>query len=251
MIEVTARQPGSMARVLLVEDELDIQDLMALHLRRAGHDVLAVGDGDEALRVLASEGPFDLVVLDWMLPGATGLEVTRSIRASSEGGAWLPILMVTARMEAADIVAGLEAGADDYVTKPFEIPVLLARVRALLRRAELLRARGGEAGSFLTTTPEPVIDSGSLRIDPGAHEVRCDGTLILLTPSEFKLLLALARSQGKVLTRDQLIAAVQGSGVTVVDRAVDTHVFGLRKKLGLCSERIETVRGVGYRFRSE
>jgi two-component system phosphate regulon response regulator PhoB len=171
-----------------------------------------------------------------MLPGTSGLELARRLRQASPGA---PVLMVTARTEAADIVAGLEAGADDYLTKPFEIPVLLARVRALLRRAQAAPAEA---------MPE-TLEVGGLRIDLRAHEVRCDGHPVALTHSEFRLLTALMRESGRVLTRQRLIERVQGQGVVVVDRAVDTHVFGLRKKLGACGEVIETVRGVGYRVR--
>lgn len=239
-------------RILVVEDEQDIQELITLHMRREGYQVEAVADGEEALkrlrRPLPGEPlPFDIILLDWMLPGMSGLEITRALRASANGKT-IPILMVTARMEATDIVLGLEAGADDYVTKPFEIPVLLARVRALIRRASLAAnpdaaAAQSEEGGLST------IRLGELVIDPNAYEVRCGKEQLSLTPSEFKLLLALAQNQGRVLTRDQLIDAVQGIGVTVVDRAIDTHIFGLRKKLSACSDWIETVRGIGYRIK--
>ncbi|MBL7716513.1 MAG: response regulator transcription factor [Bdellovibrionales bacterium] len=245
--------------MLVVEDEQDIQELITLHLRREGYQVEAVADGEEALkrlrRPLPGEAlPYDVILLDWMLPGMSGLEITRALRAS-ESGKIIPILMVTARMEAADIVLGLEAGADDYVTKPFEIPVLLARVRALIRRATITHAlsQGETLGAGLGTKAGEAglktIQLGDLVIDPNAYEVRCGKEPLSLTPSEFKLLLALAQNQGRVLTRDQLIDAVQGIGVTVVDRAIDTHIFGLRKKLSNCSDWIETVRGIGYRIK--
>jgi two-component system phosphate regulon response regulator PhoB len=234
------------ARLMLVEDELDIQDLIALHLKREGYTVDCVADGEEALRKLRKQDPslaYDLLVLDWMLPGASGLDITRALRGMDTTRN-LPILMVTARMETTDIVLGLEAGADDYVTKPFEIPVLMARVRTLLRRS--LRDRDAEPADT-----DGVIHLGPLTIDSNAYEVKCGADPIQLTPSEFKLLHALAQNKGRVLTRDRLIDCVQGAGVTVVDRAIDTHVFGLRKKLGACSDVIETVRGVGYRVRGE
>jgi two-component system phosphate regulon response regulator PhoB len=148
--------------------------------------------------------------------------------------------MVTARAHASDIVLGLEMGADDYLTKPFELPVFLARVRALLRRA---KASSGVPSRRLTI--------GELSVDLDTYKVSCGKKELQLTPSEFKLLVALMRSQGRVLTREMLIDMVQGEGVTVVDRAIDTHVFGLRKKLGRCAELIETIRGVGYRIRTE
>lgn len=232
-------------RILLVEDELDIQDLICLHLKREGYLVEAVADGEQAVNVLRKDSAFDLLVLDWMLPGMSGLDITRAVR-ENPALRLVPILMVTARMEATDIVRGLEAGADDYVTKPFEVPVLMARVRALLRRMQTATST-----ATLPASSDSWIRMGNLRIHPDAYEVKCGDDPISLTPSEFKLLLTLAQNRGRVLTRDRLIDAVQGVGVTVVDRAIDTHVFGLRKKLCDCSEVIETVRGVGYRVRGE
>jgi DNA-binding response OmpR family regulator len=231
-------------RILLVEDEADIRELIRMRLEREGYAVTEAGDGEVALRLLKGGEPFDLHLFDWMLPRMSGLELTRTLRAAPLASR-APVLMVTARNEAADVVAGLEAGADDYVTKPFEIPVLLARVRALLRRASL--ATAGRAGG---PTEGGVLELGALRLDLGTYEVRCGAESVSLTPSEFKLLAALLQNQGRVLTRQQLIDLVQGVGVSVVDRAVDTHVFGLRKKLGACGDLIETVRGVGYRVRT-
>jgi two-component system phosphate regulon response regulator PhoB len=149
--------------------------------------------------------------------------------------------MVTARVEPADVVLGLEAGADDYVTKPFEIPVFLARVRALLRRG----------GAKQPAPPQHIHTLAGLRVDESSYEVKMDGKPIQLTHSEFKLLLALIKNQGRVLTRASLIDLVQGSDVSVIDRTIDTHVFGLRKKLGQYGDLIETVRGVGYRVKVE
>lgn len=228
-------------RILVVEDEDEIRELIALHLKRDGHEVDAVSTAEEASGLM-NGGAYDLLALDWMLPGASGVEMARNVRKNQDR---LPaILMVTAKTEASDIVEGLEAGADDYLTKPFEPSVLIARVRALLRRNR--RGAGGEekqAGARVRL--------GALWIDPGTYEVKCGDQPISLTPSEFKLLLALADSRGRVLTRDSLIAQVQGEGVSVVGRTVDTHVFGLRKKLGSCADVIETVRGVGYRVKAE
>jgi len=233
--------------ILIVEDETDIRELMVLHLAREGYQVEAVADGEAGMRRATQAlgqpktGALDLLILDWMLPGVSGIEIAKTIRKEhADPGA--PILMVTARVEPADIVLGLEAGADDYVTKPFEIPVFLARVRALLRRA----AQGGSARKS-----SGVHELAGLWLNENTYGVKVDQEPIQLTHSEFKLLLALIKNGGRVLTRSALIDMVQGSDVSVVDRTIDTHVFGLRKKLGKYGELIETVRGVGYRVKPE
>jgi two-component system phosphate regulon response regulator PhoB len=227
-------------RVLVVEDETEIRDLIALHLKREGHQVEAVSSAEDALTLLEKKH-FELVALDWMLPGASGVDVLQRVRRMKDRSD-LAILMVTAKAEAEDIVEGLEAGADDYLTKPFEPTVLLARVRALLRRNRRanLAEKSGE---------HSVLRVGGLSLCPDTYEVKCNDEPILLTPSEFKLLHALVLNRGRVLTRDSLIEQVQGEGVSVVGRTVDTHVFGLRKKLGSCADVIETVRGIGYRVK--
>lgn len=226
--------------VLVVEDESEIRDLICLHLLREGFAVDEAVTGEQALARIF-EKDYDLLILDWMLPSHSGLDITRMIRAKEQFRE-LPILMVTARAENEDIVLGLESGADDYLTKPFDPTVLKARVHALLRRRNFLH-RQKEA------VQSAELDLGELSINTETYDVRCHGERISLTPSEFKLLVALAMSRGKVLTRDSLIEHVQGEGVSVVGRTVDTHVFGLRKKLGACSEILETVRGVGYRVK--
>jgi two-component system phosphate regulon response regulator PhoB len=228
-----------MLRALIVEDERDVRELMSLHLKREGVDVVAVENGEEALRQLGVE-KFALVILDWMLPGVSGLEICKRLRSSGSAER-VSILMVTARADSADVIAGLDAGADDYITKPFELPVFLARVRALKRRYE-----AGAGGA----KPARKLQNGNLTIDLEAYEVFCGGQQLQLTPSEFKLLSALMQNEGRALSRERLIDLVQGENVTVVDRAIDTHVFGLRKKLGACSDVIETIRGVGYRVRA-
>lgn len=231
------------ARILLVEDEEDIRSLMAIHLARNGLRADEAANGEEALRLMQG-GDYQLFIFDWMLPGMSGLELTQAVRKT---GSRAPVLMVTAKVEPADIVFALESGADDYVTKPFEVPVFLARVRALLRRSALAASGSGDA-SLAAASPSE-LKLGDIRIDLEAHQVRCGDEEVLVTLSEFKLLSALVQNQGKVLTRNKLIDLIQGSGVSVVDRTVDTHVFGLRKKLGACGDRIETVRGVGYRVK--
>jgi two-component system phosphate regulon response regulator PhoB len=236
------------SRVLVIEDEADVRDLIVLHLKREGFEVTAVEDGEKAMKTLDTFTP-DLAVVDWMLPGMSGLDVTKWLRDSrNERSATklVPILMVTARADSADIVRGLESGADDYVTKPFEIPVFLARVRSLLRRSKQM------------LTPETSANAkrlkvGTLELDTETYDVSVTTPSgverLQLTPSEFKLLKALMLNQGRVLSRDRLIELVQGEGVSVVDRAIDTHVFGLRKKMGPHADFVETIRGVGYRMK--
>ncbi|NDD92961.1 DNA-binding response regulator [bacterium] len=228
-----------MSRVLVIEDEKDIQDLLLLHLKREGLEVEAVSDGQAAWDLLQKK-PFDLALVDWMLPGeVSGLELTRLLRAQPRYRP-LAVLMLTARASDSDVIAGLEMGADDYVTKPFEIPVLMARVRALLRRVQ-------ELASSQALSAE-VFELDGLKLSTVTHEVALHGRRLELTPYEFKLLLCLIKNAGRVLTRDALIQEVQGSGVKVIDRAIDTHIFGLRKKLGKEFDHIEAIRGVGYRI---
>ena len=231
---------SGMATILLVEDAHELAGLVARELTAAGYRVLRAADGRAALDLHARELP-DLVVLDWMLPGLDGLDVLRELRRSSA----TPVLMLTARGEEADRVIGLEVGADDYLPKPFGMRELLARVRALLRRAELLRQtltadRGGDA--------DPV-GYGPLRLDPARHLATLDGAALELTPNEFALLHLLLRHPGRAFSRAYLLDAVWGEDYVGGDRAVDNAVLRLRKKLGPTGEAIETVWGVGYRLR--
>lgn len=254
-MEVAAMNLSSSQNILIVEDEGDVRDLIAIHLKRAGHKVTAVSSVEEARGAFAvsrSGGAtkIDLVVLDWMLPGASGVEFCRELRRQGSRGE-VAVLMLTAKSEPQDIVEGLDAGADDYLPKPFESSVLIARVRALSRRLKLPESAAPSTGQVGTKAVFETIRLGGLSLYPETYEVKCGQEPILLTPSEFKLLMALAKSQGRVLTRDSLISQVQGDGVSVVGRTVDTHVFGLRKKLGSCADVIETVRGVGYRVKPE
>lgn len=232
------------SRVLVIEDEADVRDLIVLHLKREGYEVISVDDGEKGVKHLEASAPvIDLAIVDWMLPGMSGLDVTRWVRESKSV---LPILMVTARADSADIVRGLESGADDYVTKPFEIPVFLARARSLLRRGKQLSLQH-TSGSAVSN----LLRMGELELNGDSYDVSVGEEKLNLTPSEFKLLQALMQNQGRVLSRDRLIELVQGEGVTVVDRAIDTHIFGLRKKLGTHADFVETIRGVGYRMKSE
>jgi len=231
--------PTAQSRVLVIEDEADVRELIVLHLKRENFLVEFAEDGEKGVKLLEGQ-KFDLAVVDWMLPGVmSGLDVTKFITAAGRNS--IPVLMVTARADSADIVSGLESGADDYVTKPFEIPVFLARVRALLRRSKSLES----------SEKQKIYKVGNLSLDTESYGVLVDGEKLNLTPSEFKLLKALMLNQGRVLSRDKLIELVQGEGVSVVDRAIDTHVFGLRKKMGSASDFIETIRGVGYRMKSD
>ena len=222
--------------VLVVDDEEDILELVEYNLAKDGYRVTCVATGEEALAEARLSAP-DLVVLDLMLPGVDGHEVCRRLKQSPKT-ANIPVLMLTAKGEEGDVVAGLELGADDYVTKPFSPRVLRARVRAVLRRA----AR--EAPS-----DQAVIEAHGIVINPGRHEVRVAGEPATLTYTEFRLLHFLARRPGWVFTRQQIIDAVRGEDYPVTDRAVDVQVVGLRKKLGDHAHCVETVRGVGYRFK--
>jgi DNA-binding response OmpR family regulator len=226
-----------MATILIVEDERDLNNLIRSHLEEAGHRVLQAFDGQSAIFHASQEHP-DLVILDWMLPRLDGLEVCRRIRRESIA----PILMLTARAEEIDRVLGLEVGADDYLTKPFSIRELLARVRALLRRVEL-----DQAGQAEEAAPA-VLQAGALQVDLAAHAVSVEGQPVELAPKEFDLLEVLVRHPGRAFAREYLVEKVWGYDANGSDRTVDTHVLRLRKKLGRVGERIETVWGVGYRF---
>ena len=225
-----------MATILVAEDERDLNNLVRRHLEDEGHRVVQAFDGPSAVLAVQRERP-DLVILDWMLPRLDGLEVCRRVRRESI----VPILMLTARSEEIDRVLGLEVGADDYLTKPFSIRELLARVRAMLRRVELLS--GGQA-----EPAPPVLAAGPLRVDLAQHVASVDGRPLELTPKEFDLLALLVRNPGRAFGRDYLLEKVWGYEYGGFDRTVDTHVLRLRKKLGPIGERIETVWGIGYRF---
>jgi len=224
-------------RILVVDDEEDILELVKYNLEKDGYRVTCVATGEQALETIRSEIP-DAIVLDLMLPGQDGLDVCRKIKGSQDTSA-IPIVMLTAKGEDADIVTGLELGADDYVTKPFSPRVLLARVRAVLRR----RNKGGGEEESL------IIAVGELTINPARHEVKVKGEPTTLTATEFRILQYLARRPGWVFTRDQIISAVKGEDYPVTERSVDVQIVSLRKKLGDSGNLIETVRGVGYRFK--
>ena len=222
--------------ILVVDDEEDILELVRHHVEREGYETICVETGEEAMREVRSERP-DLIVLDLLLPGLDGLEVCRRLKGDPET-ARIPIVMLTAKGEESDIVAGLELGADDYITKPFSPKVLMARVRAVLRRK-----------SRQPVDESQPVEAHDVLIHPGRHEVVVDGEEVDLTYTEFRILHFLARRPGWVFTRHQIIDAVRGQGYPVTDRSVDFHIATLRKKLGDAADYIETVRGVGYRFK--
>lgn len=222
--------------ILVVEDEEDILELVTYNLSKEGYQVRGAVSGEEGLKSVRSNPP-GLIVLDLMLPGVDGLEVCRRLKADPRL-AQIPVVMLTAKGEEADVVAGLELGADDYITKPFSPRVLMARIKAVLRRRAATPPDEGET-----------VGIRDLVIHPGRHEVLLSGRPVELTATEFRILHFLARSPGWVFTRYQIVNAVHGEDYPVTDRSVDVQVFGLRKKLGPAGKYIETVRGVGYRFK--
>jgi len=231
----------SRARILVVEDDPDIRELMAHWLGREGYEVVQAATAEAGLASAAASPP-DLVVLDVMLPGMDGLEALRRLKAEPTT-ARTPVLMASARGEDPDVVAGLELGADDYVTKPFSPRVLVARVRAALRR------RAESSATHADAPADAPLERGDIALHATRHELRVAGAPVELTATEFALLELLMREPGRVFSRARIIDAVRGGDYPVTDRAVDVHVLALRKKLGARGEFIETVRGVGYRFR--
>jgi two-component system, OmpR family, alkaline phosphatase synthesis response regulator PhoP len=227
--------------VLVVEDEEDIRELVSYNLAKEGYQVAGVASGEDALTAVESKLP-DLILLDIMLPGLDGLRVCRKLKGNPKFES-IPIIMLTAKGEEPDIVAGLNMGADDYITKPFSPKVLLARVQAVLRRAE------AEHDVSPDEQEGEVVEIRDLLIHPGRHEVLVGGDPVELTATEFKLLHFLAQRPGWVFTRQQILDGVHGDNYAITDRAVDVQVVGLRRKLGPVGSCIETVRGVGYRFK--
>lgn len=228
---------GLKQQILIVEDEEDLRELVRYHLEREHFSVEEAGSGEQGLDCALQKKP-DLILLDLMLPGKGGLQVCRELKQNKVTGD-IPVVMMTAKGEESDIVTGLELGAEDYIVKPFSPKVLVARVKAVLRRK--------------TATPQPkagdVISIHNLVIHPGRHEVTVDGKPVDLTASEFGIVHFLARRPGWVFTRYQIVDAVHGDDYPVTERSVDVQIVGLRKKLKTAGDLIETVRGVGYRFR--
>ena len=223
-------------KILVVDDEEDILELVRYNLSREGYKILCAASGEEGLKTARAENP-DLIVLDLMLPGIDGLDVARRLK-SDDNTRKIRIVMLTAKGEESDIVTGLELGAQDYITKPFSAKVLVARVRAVLRR-DIKDAPGDEEA----------LSVHEITIHPGRHEVLVDDNPLQLTFTEFGILNLLARRPGWVFTRNQIVDAVRGDDYFVTDRSVDVQIVGLRKKLGKAGKHIETVRGVGYRLK--
>ncbi len=228
--------------ILIVDDEEDILELIKFNLLREGYHVTAVMTGEEAVKVVKNE-KVNLIVLDLMLPGIDGFEVTRQIKNSPDISD-VPIIMLTAKGEESDVVTGLELGADDYIAKPFSPKIFIARVKTTLRR-KVPRNLNEDA-----VTPEQ-IRIFDIVIDSGKYKVNVSGTDIDLTYSEFNTLLFLARRPGWVFSRQQMMNAIHGDNYAVTERSIDVQIVGLRKKLGDHGKFIETVRGIGYRFKEE
>jgi DNA-binding response OmpR family regulator len=223
------------AKILVIEDEQDIRDLISFQLKSEGHTVIAVESADKAVSLLEREESIDLFIIDWMLPGSmNGLEFTKKLR-SQKAYSETPVMMITALTQPENIVAGLDAGADDYITKPFDIMVLQARIRVQLRDA--------------VTSNKDLLDFDILKIELSKCRVYVENEEIHLTSTEFKILQMLSQKPGHVFTRDQFISSIQGEQVYVTGRTIDTHIAGLRKKLGAAANMIETIRGIGYRFK--
>lgn len=223
--------------ILVVDDERDIVDLLAFNLRRAGFEVSTAFSGRQALDAVFKRTP-DLVILDVMLPEISGTDVARQIR-TQPGTGHVPIIMLTAKGQETDQVVGLASGADDYITKPFSLKILTARIDALLRRTSQTDAGHGS------------LRRGPIRIDTDTHEVFVDGEPVKFTLTEFRILTSLIQAAGRVLSRASLMARAMGPGVTVTERTIDVHVTAIRKRLGPHAAMIRTVRGVGYRVSDE
>jgi DNA-binding response OmpR family regulator len=225
--------------ILVIEDEEDIRDLISFQLKAEGHRVSAVDSADKALSMVERSDSFQLLLVDWMVPGTlNGLDLTRKLRALPAYRE-TPIIMVTALTQPENIVAGLDAGADDYITKPFDLEVLQARVRTQLR-----------ALTPLSNSAE-ILQREELRIDSVKCRVQVNAADVTLTSTEYRILLTLAQKPGHVFTRTQLISGIQGENIHVTGRTIDTHIAGLRKKLGVAGRLVETIRGIGYRFKDD
>ena len=222
--------------ILVVEDEADIREVVLYNLRREGYEAIGCETGTQALSAIKMKRP-DLVILDLMIPELDGLTVCQQVRADPEVSS-TPIVIVSAKEEESDVVIGLGLGADDYVAKPFRPKELMARVKAVLRRAQKLGKHEQQKRIVI----------GDLMVDLDKHQVTLAGELIYLTASEFRLFYQLASNPGRAFSREQLLKSVVGDRTIVVDRNIDVHIRSVRKKIGPYAERVQTIRGVGYRF---
>ncbi|WP_408097273.1 response regulator [Peredibacter sp. HCB2-198] len=225
------------ATILVIEDEQDIRDLISFQLKSEGHNVLIAESVDKAITYVERPEKIDLFIIDWMLPGVmSGLEFTKKLRGQKNYKD-TPIVMITALTQPENIVAALDAGADDYITKPFDLKVLEARVRVQLRELKVEK------------TDDDTLDFGLMKIEVAKCRVMVEKDEINLTSTEFKILSMLAQKPGHVFTREQFINNIQGENIFVTGRTIDTHIAGLRKKIGPAANMIETIRGIGYRFK--
>lgn len=228
----------SNSTILVIEDEQDIRDLISFQLKSEGHHVIVCDCVDKAISIVESDEQIDLFIIDWMLPGImSGLEFTKKLKAQKKFSE-TPIIMVTALTQPDNIVAALDAGADDYITKPFDLNVLQARVRVQLRNHDKS-----------SRTQNDILHLGNLTIEISKCRVLVDKEEVQLTSTEFKILSMLAMKPGHVFTREQFINNIQGENIFVTGRTIDTHIAGLRKKIGSAAGMIETIRGIGYRFK--
>lgn len=225
----------SKQKILIIEDERALVEVLTYNLRKEGYEVHSATDGQDGLRRAQTILP-DLIILDLMLPVIEGLEVCRVLKTGARTRD-IPLLMLTARSEEVDEIVGFQMGADDYVTKPFKIKPLIQRIKALLRRKKTTGADGD------------VVAAGGIEIDRAQHRATAEGEELSLTPTEFRLLWALVRQPGRAFSRHELMEAAMGDDALVLERTIDVHVKSLRQKIGPRAEQIETVRGVGYRFR--
>lgn len=234
-------------KALVIDDEVAIAQLLKIHLTQLGFETEVVHSAEAAFTLLQSS-TYKICLLDWMLPGLQGVDFLKRIRPKYPN---LKIMMVTAKADAESLVVGIESGADDYLSKPFDFKVLVARVRNLMRRLQFEESKQNQSTEISHQNGMVLLDKvmfDELSINFTKHVVKYKNSTIHLTPSEFKLLEALFKAQGSVLTREQLMALIQGHDVSVTARTIDTHVFALRKKIGNWSKNIETIRGVGYRI---
>ncbi len=230
----------SRERILIVDDEEDIRELVRVSLEKEGYHTLAAASGEQALKIAKTEVP-DIIVLDLMMPGIDGLEVAKQLKSDNHT-APIGIVMLSAKGEESDIITGLELGADDYVTKPFSPRILIARIRSVLRRKSDKTVPQDDTG---------ILFIHGITIIPHKHVVKTSEGSMSLTPSEFDILHLLARHPGWVFTRWQIVDQIRGEDYAVTDRSIDVQVAGIRKKMGRHGSCIETVRGVGYRFKEE